>query len=194
MKKYLLLLGILMGTGASATIHTVQVWNGYYQFLPSSLTIQLGDTIQWLPLDQPSMVHTITSDNIPAGAATFDYTWQAPADTFFQYIPTITGVYDYVCTPHVSLGMTAQFIVEDSTVSLNENEIKWAAYPNPTSDFIRIEGSQVWKSYRMTDLSGKTVLRGSQQNLIDLRGLPQGVYFLEIHGQKSRQIKILKED
>jgi len=55
------------------------------------LTIQLGDTVQWLPLDFPSMVHTITSTNIPLGAPTFDQIWQAHADPFFQYVPPIAG-------------------------------------------------------------------------------------------------------
>ena len=70
-------------------VHTVYVWDGYSQFVGADITIQLGDTVQWLPLDVPMMVHTITSTNIPSGAATFDQIWQAPADTFFQYRPTI---------------------------------------------------------------------------------------------------------
>ena len=71
-----------------ATIHEILVWDGYMQFMPSDLTsVQLGDTIEWHPLDVPTMVHTVTSSNIPIGAIPFDQIWQAPADTFFQYIP-----------------------------------------------------------------------------------------------------------
>ena len=89
MKKniYILLL-TLLPFGAKSTIHEILVWDGYMQFLPSSLEVELGDTIQWLPLDYPSMVHTVTSSNIPNGAVEFDVIWQAPADTFFQYIPS----------------------------------------------------------------------------------------------------------
>ena len=57
------------------------------------------------------MVHTITSSNIPIGANSFDQIWQAPADTFFQYIPQVEGFYEYVCTPHISFGMTGSFNV-----------------------------------------------------------------------------------
>lgn len=193
MKKLLLLLGLTSSVSALSTVHTVQVWNGYLQFLPSQITIQLGDTVQWLPLDEPTMIHTITSDNIPAGAATFDYIWQAPADTFFQYVPTVKGTYDYVCTPHVSQGMTGQFIVEDTTVSLDENEIIVSVYPNPSSDFIRIESDKNWDSFRIIDLTGKTVLTGNHAPLIDLRTLPASVYFLEVKGIKSRTVRIVKE-
>lgn len=192
MKKLLLFLGLSMSFSAFSTVHTVQVWNGYLQFLPNQITIQLGDTIQWLPLDEPTMIHTITSDNIPAGAATFDYIWQAPADTFFQYVPTVKGTYDYVCTPHVNQGMTGQFIVEDTTVSLDENELKISVYPNPTSDFLRIESDRNWDSYSIIDLTGKTVLSGSQNSLLDLRTLPASIYFLEVKGIKSRTVRIVK--
>lgn len=95
-----------------ATVHQIQVWNGYYQFLPpSNLTVNLGDTIQWVPLDPPSMYHSITSYNIPIGATSFDEPWQLPSDTFFQYVPQIAGLYQYHCTPHISFGMLGEFTV-----------------------------------------------------------------------------------
>ncbi len=118
MKKiFALLFVILVSFNSKATIHTIQVWNGYMQFLPSSLTIQLGDTIQWLPLDPPTMFHTVTSTSIPTGAITFNQTWQLPADTFFQYIPQVAGVYAYECTPHVTMGMIGVFTVNSSSVA-----------------------------------------------------------------------------
>jgi hypothetical protein len=93
MKKVVIILVIILSSFYSkATIHIVNVWSGYFQFVNSTWTgsdiiIQLGDTVQWLPLDIPMMMHTITSTNIPSGAASFDVIWQAPADTFFQYVP-----------------------------------------------------------------------------------------------------------
>ena len=85
MKKLLLILFIISSFNSKGTIHQIQVWNGYYQFLPpSNITVQLGDPVQWIPLDLPTMTHTITADNIPAGAAAFNQIWQLPADTFFQ--------------------------------------------------------------------------------------------------------------
>ena len=112
MKKLLLILFILSSFNSKGTIHQIQVWSGYMQFLPpNNIIVQLGDTIQWTPLDPPTMPHTITSNNIPFGAALFDQVWQMPADTFFQYIPQVPGLYQYVCTPHISLGMIGEFSV-----------------------------------------------------------------------------------
>jgi len=112
MKKLLLILLILSSFYAKGDIHQIQLWNGYYQFLPSNnITVQLGDTVQWVPLDPPTMTHTITSDNIPNGAIPFDQIWQLPADTFFQYIPQVVGLYQYVCTPHIPFEMIGEFTV-----------------------------------------------------------------------------------
>jgi plastocyanin len=99
------------------------VWGGYYQFVPPSLTIQLGDTLQWEPYFGmlPTMLHSITSDNIPVGAAAFDQVWQMPADTFFQYIPQVAGLYEYVCTPHIAFGMIGEFTVITGTTAINEH-------------------------------------------------------------------------
>ena len=109
MKKLLLILFIISSFNSKGTIHQIGVWGGYYQFVPGSITIQLGDTIEWEPFFGllPTMPHTITSDNIPVGAVPFDQIWQMPADTFFQYIPQVVGLYQYVCTPHISSKETA---------------------------------------------------------------------------------------
>ena len=123
MKKLLLILFILSSFNSKATIHQIGVWGGYYQFVPSSITIQLGDTIQWEPYFGllPTMLHTITSVNIPTGATAFDQVWQMPADTFFQYIPQVAGLYEYVCTPHIPNGMIGEFTVINGTTAINEN-------------------------------------------------------------------------
>jgi len=116
MKKLLLILFILSSFNSKGTIHTIGVWGGYYEFVPASITIQLGDTIEWEPYFGllPMMLHTITSDNIPVGAVSFDQVWQMPADTFFQYIPQVAGLYQYVCTPHIPNGMIGEFTVTNA--------------------------------------------------------------------------------
>ncbi len=40
-----------------------------------------------------------TSTLVPAGAATWDYTFSGPSDTF-SYIITVPGVYEYICSFH----------------------------------------------------------------------------------------------
>jgi len=87
----------------------------------NNITVQLGDTVQWVQLDPPTMTHTITSDNIPNGAIPFNQIWQLPADTFFQYIPQVAGLYEYVCTPHIPNGMIGEFTVIDGTAAIKEH-------------------------------------------------------------------------
>ena len=122
-KKILLILCIISSFNSKGTIHKIGVWGGYYEFVPASITIQLGDTLEWEPFAGllPMMLHTITSDNIPSGAAPFDQVWQMPADTFFQYIPQVAGLYQYVCTPHISNGMIGEFTVISGTTAINEH-------------------------------------------------------------------------
>ena len=123
MKKLILILFIISSFNSKGTIHKIGVWGGYYEFVPASITIQLGDTLQWEPFAGllPMMLHTITSDNIPSGAAPFDQVWQMPADTFFQYIPQVAGLYQYVCTPHIPMGMIGEFTVHSGTTAINEH-------------------------------------------------------------------------
>ena len=152
MKKLLLTFGIALYFAKSfATIHTFQVWDGYFKFIQSSETIYLGDTIQWLPVGggAPNMSHTITSESIPEGALEFDVPWEAPADTFFQYIPEVAGTYDYVCTPHkTSHNMVGSFVVESvlGTIDLAIEE-KALIHPNPAQIEINISEVLVGSEY-----------------------------------------------
>lgn len=179
---------------AKSTIHEIKIWDGYMQFLPASLEIQLGDTIQWLPLlGAPSMVHTITSSNIPVGAVAFDEIYQAPADTFFQYIPAVAGLYEYVCTPHIPMGMIGSFNVVSGTAEIRETSIlDLYIYPNPTCDFLNIKNKNVEFSYRIWTSQGKLLLAGKTLDIIDVTTLEKGNFLLEIIGDKSRVIKFTK--
>ncbi len=195
MKKLMILMALLFGLQtAYGTIHEIKVWNGYYQYLPSSLTIQLGDTIQWLPLDPPTMSHTITSSNIPAGAASFDVIWQLPADTFFQYVPTVAGVYDYVCTPHVSFGMTGSFTVDGGnsiTASTSQDEL--IIFPNPVVNVLHLRTTANYTQYQLYDLGGKVVQSGKPNLAIRVHQLPHGTYVLRLMGDKPRSVVIQKQ-
>ena len=170
-KKFtLIFIGLLLAVNIFATTHKILVWSGYYIFineaagtniLAAPLTVQLGDTIHFLPYDPPTMMHTITSTNIPSGAQSFNQMWQLPADTFFQYIPAVVGVYNFECTPHVSMNMIGSFTVS-STVGVTElsSNFKFESYPNPASDKINIKVNKdlINKSFILYDETGKVIL------------------------------------
>lgn len=193
-KSFYIFMLLMLPFGAKSTIHEILVWDGYMQFLPSSLEVELGDTIQWLPLDYPSMVHTVTSSNIPAGAVEFDVIWQAPADTFFQYIPAVIGLYEYVCTPHIQYNMIASFNVVEAPAGMVESEQNdFAIYPNPANDILFIKTSETKVSYKLWTQSGTQVGEGMVLNKIDISKLSKGSYYIEIIGVRPRLLSFLKK-
>ena len=186
-KSFYIFMLLLLPFGAKSTIHEILVWDGYMQFLPSSLVVELGDTIQWLPLDNPSMVHTVTSSNIPAGAVEFDVIWQAPADTFFQYIPAVIGLYEYVCTPHIQYDMIGSFNVVEAAAGMVEFEQNdFTIYPNPASDMLFIKTSEQKVNYKIWTQAGAQIGEGMVSDKIDISKLSKGSYFIQIIGIRPR--------
>ena len=64
-------------------------------------------------------------------------------------------------------------------------------YPNPTKGLlhIKMEGiASEQQEYRITNLSGQTIMTGITQRQIDLSHLPAGVYFIIINGITSKFI------
>jgi len=101
-------LALSLGTlPASAAIHTILATSGFAgnNFSPNTLNIPLGDTILF---QLANGTHNTVSQTIPAGATS----WSAPLNTStptFQYVPAVTGTYNYECTLHP--GMTGSFTV-----------------------------------------------------------------------------------
>jgi len=89
-------------TGAKATVINVNVTD--FAFSPVSFSVQVGDTITWTLV---SGSHTTTSTSVPAGAASWNYTFTGLGDTF-SYIVQVEGVYEYWCAIHTT-DMRASF-------------------------------------------------------------------------------------
>ncbi|MDG1147520.1 MAG: T9SS type A sorting domain-containing protein [Crocinitomicaceae bacterium] len=186
---------ILSSFTSKATVHTIQVWNGYFQFLNADITIQLGDTVQWLPLDVPTMIHSVTSTNIPVGATAFDQIWQAPADTFFQYVPQVAGLYEYECTPHAtSYGMVGSITVLEDVTGITDGivESEFYIYPNPATEALYFSESNLGHQYTIFTSKGDRVLSGTTKQRVNISTLPVGVYHIELIGDKRRVLKFVK--
>jgi len=69
---------------------------GNFYFSDVSFDAAIGDTIIWTLIEG---THTTTSTLVPAGAATWDYTFTGVSDTY-TYIITVPGVYEYLCSFH----------------------------------------------------------------------------------------------
>jgi len=100
---YLFLFTLLIGNKVSATTHTVQVGN--YYFNPNTLNVEVGDTVKWVWVQGS---HTTTSTTIPSGAATWDHPINS-GSTSYSYKVTVAGTYNYKCTPHAAMGHLGSF-------------------------------------------------------------------------------------
>lgn len=57
-------------------------------------------------------------------------------------------------------------------------------YPNPSSDYIMIESNEIHTPYHITDLSGKIVLQGVKETMLErihLSALQKGIYLININ-------------
>jgi Secretion system C-terminal sorting domain len=92
----------------------------------------------------------------------------------------------YECSPqHYIVKVTATVFFADYTVNINERDFKGKVYPNPVTEKLFIEtSSQQPFLYRMSDLSGRTILHSSNLSYrnaeIEISGLYEGLYILEL--------------
>lgn len=107
---------MLVGGVLNAATHRVMVADG--GFRPSQLTIQQGDTVEFV--SNAHFTHTVTADPLlakdptdvvlPAGAVTFHSGDMKNGQVFTQTF-TIAGNYQYVCLQHEQFGMIGQIVV-----------------------------------------------------------------------------------
>ncbi len=92
---------------------------GELNFQPSSLTIQVGDTVEWRNVSE--LPHTVTADPqkaadpshvaLPEGAEAFDSGFIQAGDSYSRTFD-VPGEYRYFCIPHEGAGMVATLTVE----------------------------------------------------------------------------------
>jgi plastocyanin len=134
-----LLIMVTFPISLQATKHVINVLN--FSFSPASLSgVVLGDTIRWV---WQSGTHTTTSTTIPVGAAN----WNSPITstvTSFEYRVTVTGTYNYKCTPHASMGMVGDFTATAPLPSLNVTPANQnVPYTVGTTEF-QVTSNSVW--------------------------------------------------
>lgn len=88
--------------------------NGDFRFAPTSVTVAVGDTVEWF---WSSGGHNVVADSTPDGA---DWTGTADApsavyDAGHEYSHTfeVAGTHSYYCNPHRGSGMTGEVVVEE---------------------------------------------------------------------------------
>lgn len=100
----------------------------------------------------------------------------------------------YDCTDIAFIGLDdVEVIFEQNMAVSAANETQVSIYPNPTSDFIKIQNVKELQNVRIFDMSGKIVKETSSSD-IDVRNLSAGHYILNIYsGNEVISRKFIKK-
>ncbi|MFP8956343.1 plastocyanin/azurin family copper-binding protein [Natrialbaceae archaeon A-CW3] len=103
------------GNGGGGGTEFVEVGDNYYE--PDSLTIEPGTTVVWEWVGQAD--HNVEPTEIPDDAE-WDGHPDLKADGDYEFTFDTEGTYDYVCTPHVGVGMVATIEVTEDAGAVAE--------------------------------------------------------------------------
>jgi len=195
MKK--LLLSIALFSFAAAGFSTTwAVTNSGTTFTPSTITITVGDDVDFTLSSFHNVVevsqNTWTADGTTPLAGGFSTPF---GGGLISSDKLNVGTHYYVCESHASDGMKGTITVIDAT-GVAENSVKEniSIFPNPSKGNFKIElnNSQSGKKYDLGiyNVRGAKVYAksGSQQqnsSNIEISDLPKGIYILRLYGGKE---------
>jgi plastocyanin len=174
---------------------TVTITNSGTTFTPSTVTIQLGDTVKF----QLASMHNATE----VSQATWEANGNTPLPGFATEFGggTVTGLtagtHYYVCTPHASIQMKGKIIVNPATgIGNNQSDNgQISIYPNPTTGkfVVQYHGSKSVSEnntsvIRVYNLSGE-VLNSmpvlNDETTVNISALPAGNYIVRINDNEN---------
>ena len=68
--------------------------------------------------------------------------------------------------------------------------------PNPASTVVTIDGLKKFKSYQITDMTGRLIINekvNTQTEQIDIRNLQTGMYIITVYGDTVQSLKLMKQ-
>ena len=182
------LLTSIAATTGYCKIHLVGVDN--CSFNPSSLKIEIGDTIRWY---YDANTHRRTSSYvIPPGANSWDVEL-TQSNLTFDYVVNVAG--DYYYKSNIMPTCIAHFKVEQKVTTSSVNNC--AFYPNPvTTKFLLIHPKDV-SQVLFCDLNGKELasfeLDPKETNdELEISTLPSGTYIIRVMDLNNKAIFVDK--
>lgn len=102
----------------------------------------------------------------------------------------IETAYDSATSQYEVEGAWRYFRRVQSNISLKEEQkITVTLYPNPTTNFIRIESEETFDSYEIMSLTGKIVLKGKMSTKINVEDLHSGIYLISLKQGDHTEIR-----
>jgi hypothetical protein len=158
--------------------------------LPSTPVLSVEDDRITTPLQSGvDFVWVRCPNNTPVNSEVGSVTTN---DAVSVLIPYFSGSYSVIATNECGSVQSDCQTIEINTANIEENVIELNVYPNPTQDFIQIDGLQNVSDFQLFDSNGKLVLSGEINNkeTIDLLSLNKGTYQLIVSGKILRIVRI----
>jgi len=201
MKKTYLLVICCLNAATLANAKTWTITNSGFVFSPATLTIQQGDTVEFVIGSSHNAVEVSQATFDANGATALQTGFATPSKGGKIFPAQLTvGTHYYVCTPHASFGMKGQIIVQNPNSideDLEKSEI--VISPNPTANLLTIKGLEkvVNADMNIVNANGVSVLNlknfSSENATIDISSLSAGVYWLTIADVKKYTYKFVKK-
>lgn len=174
MKRVILLFSVFVFAillAGKANADTLYVNVLAMSFDPPSATLTVGDYVKWTLVEGS---HTTTSNIIPAGAASWDYTFTGLGDTYV-YEVTVPGTYNYECLFHP--GMEGSFTAvnslpfyEDFDYSVGSliTDNGWSNHSGTGTFIGTAAGSLTYTGYPSSGIGNHVVLEGGSGSREDV--------------------------
>jgi plastocyanin len=191
----------------SQVVHEIEVVN--YEFIPDSITVEVGDTVRWMSTNVANMEHNVVADD-----GSFTSGVPAFAPWIYDHVFTSAGNNPYYCEPHGGpggSGMSGVVVVTDP-VSVPEdeqvvNEFKLNQnYPNPFNPSTKLSfviGQTSFVSLKVYDLLGNEIANlvneekpaGEYEVSFSAKALPSGIYYYKLETEsysEARKMVLMK--
>jgi plastocyanin len=198
MKKLVFSL-LLFSLGTASFCTTWTIINVGFTFSPATVTIHLGDSVNFTLADIHNAVEVSQTTWDANGTTALPGGFQEPIGGGLVLPSQLAvGTHYYVCQPHASLGMKGIIIVQDNSgIADNKLQSGISVYPNPANNLLTIKAGNdlVGSQYVISDQTGRQVLNGKLANEttpIDISQLIPGVYLIQVAGQRRSSVKMIK--
>lgn len=199
MKTKILLLALFLYTSLSSfsVTHQISASNGQFAFTPSSITINLGDDINFILSTNHNAVE-ISQETWQANGVTSNGGFSIPFGGGIVPASKLTvGTHYYICTPHASVAMKGTIEVLNTT-GINETKlpINILLAPNPASDYFSItlsDNTLLSSNFVLYNLIGKQMLTGklmAKTTTVNINRLSPGMYFVRFEGNRNSAYKL----
>ncbi|HEU0136601.1 MAG TPA: T9SS type A sorting domain-containing protein [Flavobacterium sp.] len=180
-----------------------------YAWTSLFVSYDLGENAQYDPdTDSISLCEgtslVLSINNPPYNA---NITWSVDGvpmadETGSSFVVTQAGTYEVSAAPGFcpdnssnSLPITVT-INQNCSMSVPENSVSVAVYPNPADNYISFTSNNTITFYEVADVTGKVVLQGptTEGDKIEISGLSTGLYLLKLKGETISSVhKIVKK-